>query len=356
MSRLPQQVSALGRKLGVHPGPSPAKHSAVKPGSSVVRKPPQVSSVSSGKLGDEKLPRKSLHQVATETSAQKPTKTPTLVRFASDSAAVPGLKRERSQTPSLLSIPLAEGGSQGSARGSLAHFKRLSKREVDLSALSAANEAKLRKKASVQEQLKNAISALKKPNRVAAVKENVDFIERRSSGKGPQGVQIGATPKRTNKFSAVATPKQTSKSAAAMEFSALPRSSFIPSSAIRRGPDAEAVESAHRRNFGVQDTPSRGPGRMAAFLNRHMSHSVMNRGDDHSDVQKPDHAVMTPSRPRHKDVMEYNDGEEPEVFLTPLKRMAGPAILDDEMGGNEKTQRGSIYDALGWNDDVDDLA
>lgn len=176
MSRLPQQCTALGKKLGVNSGPSPEKRSTFKPGAATIRRPPPP-----GKdLNLDKKPRSALHRVATDGSASKPARPPSLVRFTSDSAAM--IKRERSETPSLLSVPLTDAGAGRNSRsGSLANFRHLSKRQVDLSAMTAANEAKIKKKAAINEQLKNAISTLKKPNRVAAVKDIVDFADQRST-------------------------------------------------------------------------------------------------------------------------------------------------------------------------------
>src|ERR1700742_3564376 len=111
MSRLPQQVSLLGKKFGAMSGPSPAKNNMVKPGAALVRKPPQLPSTSHDQSSASKQQRKPLHRVATETSATKLSKTPSLVRVASDSAALPGLKRERSETPSIFSFPLADAAS-----------------------------------------------------------------------------------------------------------------------------------------------------------------------------------------------------------------------------------------------------
>ena len=51
---------------------------------------------------------------------------------------------------------------------------------VDLSAMSQVSEAKIRKKAEVEEKLKEAIAALKKPNRALATKEVAQNAEQAS--------------------------------------------------------------------------------------------------------------------------------------------------------------------------------
>lgn len=58
--------------------------------------------------------------------------------------------------------------------------RRYSQREVDLGSISQTKEAKLKKKASIEQELKGAIAALKRPNPRMAVKELVDAAERRA--------------------------------------------------------------------------------------------------------------------------------------------------------------------------------
>ena len=59
--------------------------------------------------------------------------------------------------------------------------KSFSQREVDMSAMTKYHEAKAKKKANVDDELKNAIATLKKPNRGLAVKEVRDDAEARLS-------------------------------------------------------------------------------------------------------------------------------------------------------------------------------
>jgi len=75
------------------------------------------------------------------------------------------MKREESDT-SLSSIPLNR----------VAMHNRYSQREVDL---NAATEVKLKRKAKVDQELRGAIAALKRPNPRMAVKELVEDAERR---------------------------------------------------------------------------------------------------------------------------------------------------------------------------------
>ena len=85
---------------------------------------------------------------------------------------VPNLKREASDK-SLSAIPPNRLNVQKS--------KLYSQREVDLNAVSQATEAKMKRKATIEQELKGAIAALKKPNPRMAVKEFVDASEKRAT-------------------------------------------------------------------------------------------------------------------------------------------------------------------------------
>lgn len=119
-------------------------------------------------------PRKTLERVLTDEASAPRRPQPSLSRSATDSM-IPRLKRETSDI-SLAAIPVDRGGIQKP--------KRFNQREVDLSAVSQATEAKLKKKANVEQELQGAIAALKRPNPRLAVKELVESAERRGAGLG----------------------------------------------------------------------------------------------------------------------------------------------------------------------------
>lgn len=123
-------------------------------------------------------PRRTLERVLTDerSASQKPT--PSLARSATDSV-LPQMKREVSDT-SLSSIPLNR----------VAMHKRYSQREVDLHAASQATDAKLKKKAKIDQELQSAIAALKKPNARMAVKELVEDAEKRVAGPHPKSEYV----------------------------------------------------------------------------------------------------------------------------------------------------------------------
>ena len=225
VSRIPQQANVVNKKLGGPSAPSPVKRrtssknlkdTSRKPGEPAIRQ-----------LPPEKKSRQPLSRISSEMDRLPLTKRhsmPSLQRSYTDSdTLLAHVKRETSENaPSLDSIPPLR--PQRSSRASL--MSSLSRREVDFTAMSAASEAKLKKKADVEEKLGEAISTLKKPNRAAAVKEvaeNADasFAKALARGKvttmrgragGLSGVAprevITATPSRHRKVAKVvkATP------------------------------------------------------------------------------------------------------------------------------------------------------
>jgi hypothetical protein len=104
-----------------------------------------------------------------------------LSRSATDSALLPRLKREASEVP-LSVIPFQRSPSTASNRQALTQFNRLSKREVDLTTKSATALAKISRQKRVEEELKEAISTLKKPQRGLAVSGYVEDAEKRGLG------------------------------------------------------------------------------------------------------------------------------------------------------------------------------
>ena len=112
-------------------------------------------------------PRRTLDRVLTDEQSASQKRPPSLSRSLTE-PVLPQIKREKSDT-SLCTIPLNR----------VAMHKRYSQREVDFQAASQATEAKLKQKAKVEQELQNAIAALKKPNPRMAVKELVEDAERR---------------------------------------------------------------------------------------------------------------------------------------------------------------------------------
>lgn len=165
-ARLPNLTTMLCQKLGGPKQPSPKRvplvktlisTAAMKPGSSLQRQQPQK-------------PRRTLERVLTDERSASQRPPPPLSRSTTE-PVLPRLKREESDT-SLSSIPLNR----------VAMHKRYSQREVDLNAASQAAEAKVKRKAKIEEELRGAIAALKRPNPRMAVKELMEDAEKRITG------------------------------------------------------------------------------------------------------------------------------------------------------------------------------
>ena len=96
---------------------------------------------------------------------------------------LPGVKREVSEAPSLSSIPSADSQSLEANRGGVLKSKRFFQREVDLSSLvpEGTVNTKAKKQAMIEAELRDAISALKRPNRELAGKSMVETAEKRAA-------------------------------------------------------------------------------------------------------------------------------------------------------------------------------
>lgn len=142
-------------------------------------KPKRASKTS--KTGSSSRHRRSFKDDSQEsTRLRDTTKQPaaTLSRSYTDSALIPGLKGEANETP-LSAIPLKLDRNSDVRRASTTSQSRLRQREVDFHAMSQAQETRRKKQADVEAKLKEAISALKKPNRGLAGKEMADVAAQR---------------------------------------------------------------------------------------------------------------------------------------------------------------------------------
>ncbi|KAF2221180.1 DNA replication regulator SLD3-domain-containing protein [Elsinoe ampelina] len=192
MSKAPDVALSVNKKLG---GPSASSTKRRGTSSSETTK-------ASGKSKREPLQR-----VPSEKISSKRQMTPSLIRSATDSQLVPGIKREPGEL-SLDSIPLKADLRGEPRRSSTLDKMKLRQREVDFDAMSQAQESRRKKQVEVENKLKEAISALKKPNRVLAGKELADVAEQRElmaqarekaskaqRARQRQQIQVNATPK-----------------------------------------------------------------------------------------------------------------------------------------------------------------
>jgi DNA replication regulator SLD3 len=218
---------------------------------------------------------------------QSKARPPSLIRSATDSQAIPRLKREASElSTSLFDISPAKPAT----RGTSVQLKHLQSRQIDLNALTIATEKKLKQKAKIEEELKGAINTLKKPNRGLAVKEYVEETEQRSLGStsmrkktaGPirkilhnvDNVQVTATPRHKRTTTAL-LPTSTKRPRLEDHSELHPPSSgdfCVPSSTVRPSSGGRSVFnrplfSGEQNEAGtsVVDTPSRGRSKTVSF-------------------------------------------------------------------------------------------
>ena len=389
-SRIPQYASTVSKKLGGPSAPTPVKRSKSanlgrKPGEPAVRQPP------------EKKARRPLERVSTETLNQNGgrTRPPSLHRSATDSEALLNLyiKREGSESvPPLDSIPPAKP-AKSAARGR-ASLMPLSKREVDLSAMAAASEAKLRKKAEVEEKLKDAISTLRKPDRERAtreVKESADTSFAKAMARGANaiaggkggkdgkesGVIVSATPSRhATRVGVKATPHHHRASTTHHDRQQMHSSggtTHVTSSSTKLGaeqhhyhsyPEAPSSTLAvpatghrSRKQHEVEDTPSRGFARfMPLGLAREpgtLESPVTARSSGNVGVVQGTPSKSVRGFPASLAGKVKSDG----VGATPLRpprtesNVLDSAELQKSKRGGEPGAPQNIYEALGWEDE-----
>jgi hypothetical protein len=354
MSRLPEKANMINKAFGGPIQHSPPKRKAAKPPTS--KKPGEP------KEPEPKRSRRTLSRVATDTTAQTTLKrpTPSLNRSTTEPGVFPGIKREESEVR-LSAIPFQRSPSAAS-RHSMATLKQLTRREIDLAPTAAAT-AKIRQKKRVEEDLKEAITALKKPNRGLAAGGYADELEKRKLGSGmankskkqanpvrklTKDVLVSETPRAVrriadmvegtpahprNPFMSTSRSDTPSSSAFCIPSSIVrPSTSMVPGTTSRSGTRHNAVQSS------VSETPSKGPSARKLFSSQETgSNSVKMhkklpppfklaapKFSDDPPQRPPDAVFETPSRPRSR----HHDVGPPKgtkaIFSTPVKSSATP--------------------------------
>jgi hypothetical protein len=375
MSRLPEQALTINKKLG-GPAIASSKRKAMRP--------PLTSKESDSKEPEKKKSRRSLARVATDTTGKTgERKTLSLARSATDTALLrqQSIKREGSEVP-LSAIPFQRSPSR--ARQSMSQLRHLQGREMDLTTTSAAAAAKLKHKARVEDDLKEAIATLKKPNRDLAAASYMADIEKRglisaNRSRKPanpvrrvvKDVQVTATPRagRRTKDMVEQTPvhyhqdpfvRPTATEPAPLSDICISSpgvrhpTSVIPGTIQR---SATVRELAHS---GVAETPSKAPttktfnsgaARRTIFATPVKSSIRLFEADPHP----TSNIFETPVKAAGSSPPINRDATPPVVAATPIKATAlntdtAPIAFTTSANNAEEP---SIYDALGWNDDDD---
>ncbi|KAK4212503.1 DNA replication regulator SLD3-domain-containing protein [Rhypophila decipiens] len=186
-ARLPELCDSINRKLGGPTTQAPQKEKRPKPVLPRKSKPgAPVKRPSATNRSSERILQRALSQEQMRRSISREPSQQIARLLAATATTIPGLKREGSE-PLLSMIP----------RGNTASLKDRPPNLFSRSTSSVMTQGtKAQKAAHVEAELRDAISALKKPNRTLAVKEFVDAAERRASG-------VNVPPKKLKKPSRV---------------------------------------------------------------------------------------------------------------------------------------------------------
>ncbi|KKY18486.1 putative dna replication regulator sld3 [Diplodia seriata] len=299
-------------------------------------------------------PGSSPHGHKNAAAHQPPPRHPSLTRSSTDPLLLPpNLKREGSDAPpSLSSIPLhqqKETSQTSASRNSLSQFERFSRRTIDLDAMSKSNEAKLKKKAHVERELEKAIGTLRKPNRGAALKDVADTADSRrqqaqslsssSSSRGNGGgVSKPGVPRVTRKAGGGnntvlvgATPKRGRKTKDIVLQAATPNHNrFVTATTTTTSNTAAASDHPDGDDNGADVAP---PGPSDDPI---IPSSAVRPGP--VDFLAPGGFGCVPA----------SAGKEKEVEVEAEE--GGLGRIEEEDGAED------IYNALGWDDDIDELA
>lgn len=296
------------------------------------------------------------------------------------SATLPIIKREDSGASNLKNMAKADGSSSTHSRMSVSRS----------SSNAGLEDSKVAKKAKIDAELRDAISNLRKPNRGVIGKAMEEAAERKATtlqsaksklcvesysrqlliyceepkkfAKAPvgSGIQVKATPMK-NRFVDVMGNKATTPADVPLPSTEdrVPPSSigpFVPSTATRYGHKDAMQSSASPAMDAVAHTPLK-PSTGASFLRRPPreepaippSSPIMTRKAAPTESPLVPASVYKPIGKPSLSSSRYDDIPE-----TPIKKSAPPPDMTNEQGA-QGGRKGSIFQALGWDDDDYDL-
>ncbi len=392
LHKAPDLVKEVSRKLGGPDLVQKRPFATAKTASS-----PQTEPGTAFDTRRRSIPRRTLERVLSEEQSSRQSSPPVLIRSAT--APLGGS----------CTLDSAQPTQRPSSRGSLQKSRSFANREVDLVASSKAHNAKQTKLANLvkqKEELGAAIHALKKPNRSLVGMEIMAEVEKTKAGRDTtrriimgksssdqiMGVQIFATPKR-GAIPGNAMRKRLNMNGGitgqSEELGLLrPEEPAIPSSTARNV-EFQASQPTHQPSEAstareafysvVQQTPSRGSCKTSNPLRLPARIHTLHQPISPARLYRPPYLSLeaTPSANRlrsdHIDLAEIEStplrmtkSQRPVIFM-PLKKAevmvegvfrdapvvtekAGKA-MDRAMNGGKEA---SIYDSLGWDDDVDE--
>ncbi|CAI6054097.1 unnamed protein product [Clonostachys chloroleuca] len=357
MARLPQLCDSLNRKLGGPLTMSQSKPRSLKRHSSKQElKPGAVTKRTARHKEPRTLERALSYDQQRRSMSRGPNNALALMRSAT-SAAIPTLKKEESD--------LGNSGLASQSRPRTSSLVR-STSMVDL------QDVKANKKARVEAALKDAISSIRKPDRNVVGKAMQEEAERKASAltsakksrrtlwPSSSSTLVKATPA-NNRFRDVLGTKKPDTSAANIP---IPSTEIIPPSSVGGVGSSTGERTVLRNTTGnrgllsvdISCTPTKGYSRQRNSNEQPEippSSPLFDR--DAALGASPDvrHARNEPMRK-----LSFDTSYEDVLFATPVKRQAAqkPAqqYKDLEPAAEQRTDK-SIYDRLGWDDDLDDF-
>lgn len=397
--KVPDLVEEISRKLG---GPDISPKRPMKSSRAASRTSSRVKPGMAMETHRRYVPRNTLERVLSEEQSGRQRTPPVLMRSATAPLGIGcnGNSTDATQRPI--------------SRGSLQKSRSFSNREVDLVASSKAHEAKRKKLADLAKQkeaLDAAIHTLKKPNRSLVGIEIMEEAAKRSAKQDTLGrsntiyrnpfgqyldVQITATPKKEGKFYDAHGKQQkqdweTTRDVKA-EASKMLEMPSVPASCVREAKSrvgqadckAAAPSAVPRaRHPAVHETPSRRSSKTSnplavppsidaidflksptrCFLPTNLS---LVEATPSTNRLQPDHA--NPAEVENT-AIRMTKSQRPVLF-TPLTKTEvqvesvfrdAPLVSENAAKAMEKAIHGvvgkeaSIYDSLGWDDDIDEL-
>ncbi|KAG8428467.1 hypothetical protein J3459_003890 [Metarhizium acridum] len=367
-ARLPERCDAISRKLGGPVIVSPVTSKALKRFSSKKEQKPGTATKRPAPLNSRRTLQRALstEQLHRRSVSRGPSNTIALLRSAT-STSVPGIKREGSEPLSLKDLHRVDSLMGRSRQPLLSRSNSASNLE----------ETKASRKALVEAELKDAISALRKPNREVVGKAMAEADQRRAiaslSAKKPKrmprstlasSIHVKATPA-NNRFRDVLAMKQESLVDVPLESmeEVIPPSSIdhlIPSTGHRHSHRDALADSVSPAMDLVCGTPAR-LSLQASFIRRMASDGLAipqssplisrNIGmvDESAGPQSP---VEDPTG--FRSLTKLSD----EVMATPVrKNVSRLDLIQSPVPIKESDQQRtvSIYEKLGWDDDFDDI-
>ncbi|KAF5027652.1 hypothetical protein F66182_213 [Fusarium sp. NRRL 66182] len=364
--RLPELCDSINRKLG---GPiivKPSRPKALRRSSSKREpKPGAVTKRSASGQPTRTLQRAlSTEQQSRRSVSRGPSNMIALMRSAT-STSLPGIKREASESVATKPVLNAEPDLLNRKNGPLSRS----------GSVSNLREVKSNKQDQVDAELKEAISSLRKPNREVVGKALAEAAERQASvslsakkvrkpGRSSLGSSVvKATPANARFKDVFATKPEALAATPLMNTediippSSLP--SMVPSTGYRGGQRDALLQSPTRDFERIGSTPTKA---RSSFIRRPAndgdflpfppsSPSLERRTVSAADLFAPG---ATASRKRK---VSFASSRQDEILATPVKTVKTKNMngLENQNVETEPAKPVSIYQRLGWDDDLDDL-